>query len=172
MEAMVSGALAEGTLSEDALGDLISNATRLVDPDSSQGGMGRHFKVLCVVSDQLANHDILPFNIPDQIMALEEQETNQARSKARAASVMGGSSGDANAASQQQQQQLPYADPLPAASEHVFSTPPPEPKPTVSTGTAASTTQRRAAAREAAAELARARVAREAATAAAKQPSS
>lgn len=170
LERIVQRAVESGTLSESQISDLISNAVRLVSPDTAAGGMGRHFKAMCVVSQQLAASEIVPFNIPDDLMAQEEAEyAAQGAEKQKAAN---GASGGANllfgAA------QLPYADPLPKATEHLFSSAPVEtPKPkqqltATEQATASSTTQRRAAAREAAAQLAKARAEREAAEAAAK----
>jgi len=145
LEALVQAALARGLLTEAQVETLISNATRMVDPSAERGGMGQHFKVMCVVSEQLAKEDIVPFDLADEIMIEEDRVYELARAQARAGSSGNGAAQDGKPGRGLLDVQLPpYADPPPStasaaaaaaaaaanSTEHAFSS---APKPKLST---------------------------------------
>jgi len=194
LEKLVNSALDRGLLSEEAVGVLIDNATRLVEPDASKGGMGEHFKCMAVVSSALAPQGadsckLVPFDFPDERQKKLDAEHEERSRKGTTRTIRGLL--DVQPHEQQPSyltghtKQAADSAAAPAASataattgtaspstppDHFFSSvpplPTPAPKPEPGT-TAHSTSARRAAAREAAAELARARAKREAEEAAA-----
>lgn len=62
------------SLDANGIQTLIANAIRMVDPDRSNGGMGAHFKAMCFVSNDLSHAEIVPFNIPDELMKAEDAQ--------------------------------------------------------------------------------------------------
>ena len=168
LQSMVVRVAVDRSMNAAQIDTLISNARRLVDPDRSTGGMGRHFKVLGMVTRPQGHGgvntplDIHPFNFPDPLMDLERSETEAAGKARRAGGAMGGLMGKDTATEAANETQSRSSAALPSATGHVFSATPPVEK-SKDEGAAAN---RRAAAREAAAELAKARAAREAAAAA------
>lgn len=73
LEQLVSACEASAT-PQAQIEALIANTIRLVNPDRDQGGMGAHFKCMCIISEELKDKMVLPFNVPDDIIKQEEED--------------------------------------------------------------------------------------------------
>ncbi len=158
LEVLVQKAMEDDKFSDSDVDTLIDNATRLVETDTTKGGMGLHFKCMAIVSQQLQQGEpIIPFNFPDPLIQAEDAKY-EVENPTLVRKTNGGLL-DSH----------PRAD-RPRASEHRFSSVPPaeKPKPVQTNSPLANATEkRRASAREAAQQLAKARADKEAAAAAA-----